>query len=58
MVVAYIFVLYLLVHLYMATLGHSVVAHTKAMIVGYEEEEEHAHVSANDGEDDGEEKQA
>ena len=39
-VVAYIFVLYLMVHLYMATLGHTIFAHTKAMGVGYEEEEE------------------
>jgi thiosulfate reductase cytochrome b subunit len=38
-VVAYVFVLYLMVHLYMATLGHAIFAHTKAMIVGYEEEE-------------------
>jgi thiosulfate reductase cytochrome b subunit len=42
-VVAYIFVLYLLVHLYMATLGHSIIAHTKGMITGYEEEEEEIH---------------
>ncbi len=35
---AYAFLLYLLVHLYMATLGHSMFAHVKAMIVGYEEE--------------------
>jgi thiosulfate reductase cytochrome b subunit len=35
---AYLFLLYLLVHLYMATLGHSLFAHFKAMIVGYEEE--------------------
>jgi thiosulfate reductase cytochrome b subunit len=41
-VVAYIFVLYLIVHLYMSTLGHTILAHTKGMIVGYEEEEEHA----------------
>jgi len=41
-VVAYIFVLYLTVHLYMSTLGHTILAHTKGMIVGYEEEEEHA----------------
>ena len=39
-VVAYVFVLYLMVHLYMATLGHTIFAHTKAMVVGYEEEEE------------------
>ena len=37
-IAAYFFLLYLLVHLYMATLGHSFFAHFKAMIVGYEEE--------------------
>jgi thiosulfate reductase cytochrome b subunit len=35
---AYVFVLYLVVHLYMATLGRTMFAHIKAMIVGYEEE--------------------
>jgi len=35
---AYIFVLYLVVHIYMATLGRKVFSHIKAMIVGYEEE--------------------
>jgi thiosulfate reductase cytochrome b subunit len=39
-VFAYVFLLYLMVHLYMATLGHTVFSHTKAMVVGYEEEEE------------------
>ncbi len=48
-VVAYIFLLYLMVHLYMASLGHTILAHTKAMVVGYEEEEE------NGGEEDREE---
>ncbi|HVN25846.1 MAG TPA: cytochrome b/b6 domain-containing protein [Syntrophorhabdales bacterium] len=38
-VFAYIFLLYLAIHLYMATLGHTILAHTKAMILGYEEEE-------------------
>jgi thiosulfate reductase cytochrome b subunit len=37
---AYAFLLYLLVHLYMGTLGRTIFAHTKAMIVGYEEEDE------------------
>ena len=37
-IAAYFFFLYLLVHLYMGTLGHSLFAHFKAMIVGYEEE--------------------
>jgi thiosulfate reductase cytochrome b subunit len=35
---AYVFALYLVVHLYMATLGRTTFAHIKAMIVGYEEE--------------------
>ena len=34
---AYIFVLYLLVHLYMATLGSKIYSHIKGMITGYEE---------------------
>ncbi len=33
----YLFVLYLIVHLYMATLGETVFSHTRTMIVGYEE---------------------
>ena len=35
---AYLFVLYLVVHVYMATLGRTPFSHIKAMIVGYEEE--------------------
>ena len=35
---AYVFVLYLIVHIYMATLGSTAFSHIKAMIVGYEEE--------------------
>jgi thiosulfate reductase cytochrome b subunit len=35
---AYVFLLYLITHLYMATLGRTAFAHTKAMITGYEEE--------------------
>jgi thiosulfate reductase cytochrome b subunit len=42
-ITAYIFLLYLIVHIYMSTLGHNIFAHTKAMIVGYEEEPEEAH---------------
>ena len=37
---AYFFAFYLIVHLYMATLGRTPFAHTKAMITGYEEEPE------------------
>lgn len=35
---AYVFVLYLVFHLYMATLGRTAFSHIKAMILGYEEE--------------------
>jgi thiosulfate reductase cytochrome b subunit len=34
----YAFILYLIIHLYMSTLGHRITTHTKAMITGYEEE--------------------
>jgi len=34
----YAFLLYLIIHLYMSTLGHRITTHTKAMITGYEEE--------------------
>ena len=37
---AYLFALYLIVHLYMATLGRTAFSHTMAMITGYEEEPE------------------
>jgi len=36
--VAYLLVLYLIVHLYMATLGETFFSHTKAMMTGFEEE--------------------
>lgn len=39
---AYVFVLYLVFHLYMATLGRTLSSHIKAMIVGYEEEPDEA----------------
>lgn len=39
-IVAYMFILYLIVHIYMATLGRTPLSHIKAMIVGYEEEPE------------------
>lgn len=32
---------FLFIHIYLATLGHTVTAHIKAMFTGYEEEEEH-----------------
>jgi thiosulfate reductase cytochrome b subunit len=37
-IIAYMFALYLIVHIYMATLGRKASSHIKAMIVGYEEE--------------------
>ncbi len=37
-IVAYMFALYFIVHIYMATLGWKASSHIKAMIVGYEEE--------------------
>ncbi len=40
-IAAYIFLLYLVVHIYMSTLGHNAFAHIKAMIVGYEDDEPH-----------------
>ena len=39
-IIAYIFALYLIVHIYMATLGRTAFSHIKVMIVGYEEEPE------------------
>jgi thiosulfate reductase cytochrome b subunit len=38
-VIAYIVASFLIAHIYLATLGHTFFAHTKAMIVGYEDEE-------------------
>ena len=38
-ILAYVFAAFLLVHLYLATLGHTFFSHFKAMIVGYEEVE-------------------
>ncbi len=35
-ILAYIFICFLLAHLYLATLGHTVYSHFKAMILGYE----------------------
>jgi len=37
---AYLFLLYLIVHVYMSTLGPTVFSHTRAMITGYEEVKE------------------
>lgn len=37
------FTSFLFVHIYLATLGHTPMAHIKAMFTGYEEAEEHGH---------------
>ena len=38
-ILAYIFTAFLIVHIYLATLGHTFFSHIKAMIVGYEDTE-------------------
>ena len=38
-ILAYIFTAFLIVHIYLSTLGHTFFSHFKAMIVGYEEKE-------------------
>ena len=48
---AYVFTLYLVVHLYMATLGRTFFAHPKAMITGYEEEPDYSDKSPAASED-------
>jgi len=40
-IIAYITAAFLIVHIYLSTLGHTFFAHIKAMIVGYEEEAGH-----------------
>jgi thiosulfate reductase cytochrome b subunit len=40
-IIAYVVAAFLIVHMYLCTLGHTFFAHTKAMIVGYEEEVGH-----------------
>jgi thiosulfate reductase cytochrome b subunit len=39
------FVFYLLIHPYLATLGHTPTAHIKAMITGYEDVEDAEHAT-------------
>jgi thiosulfate reductase cytochrome b subunit len=39
-IVAYLFVLYLIVHIYMSTMGHTPCTHIKAMFTGYENSEQ------------------
>ncbi len=48
--VAYLFALYLIIHLYMATLGRKASSHIRAMVLGYEEEPDEPDRSANDRE--------
>ncbi len=43
---AYVILLYLVFHVYMATLGPTAFAHTKGMILGYEEEPDDPRMSA------------
>ena len=38
-ILAYVFTAFLIVHVYLSTLGHTFFSHTKAMIVGYEDTE-------------------
>ncbi len=49
-VVAYVFILYVLIHVYMSTLGRNPFSHIKAMIVGYEEEPEEPRMIEDDEE--------
>jgi len=43
LVVAYVFLVYLFVHVYMATMGKSPITHIKEMFTGLEEESDEAH---------------
>jgi thiosulfate reductase cytochrome b subunit len=53
-IVAYMFALYLIVHIYMATLGRKAFSHIKAMVVGYEEGPDEADLMASYKEGSGE----
>lgn len=53
-IVAYIFAFYLIVHIYMATLGRRASSHIKAMIVGFEEEPEESEMMVSYEEGPGE----
>ncbi len=44
-IVGYVFVIYLIVHLYMATLGKHILSHTKAMITGKEDEQDSSSIT-------------
>ena len=49
-IVAYLFALYLVIHIYMATLGRNTFSHIKAMVVGYEEEPDKPQIIADNKE--------
>jgi len=49
-IVAYVFALYLVIHIYMSTLGRNTFSHIKAMVVGYEEESDEPSITAEDKE--------
>lgn len=46
-IAAYMFALYLIIHIYMATLGRKASSHIKAMILGYEEESDEPEMMAS-----------
>jgi thiosulfate reductase cytochrome b subunit len=49
-IVAYVFALYLVIHIYMSTLGRNTLSHIKAMVVGYEEEPDKPQIIADNKE--------
>jgi thiosulfate reductase cytochrome b subunit len=49
-IVAYLFALYFVIHIYMATLGRNTLSHIKAMVVGYEEEPDKPQIIADNKE--------
>jgi hypothetical protein len=49
-IVAYVFALYLVIHIYMSTLGRNTLSHIKAMVVGYEEEPDKPQIIAGNKE--------
>jgi thiosulfate reductase cytochrome b subunit len=49
-IVAYVFALYLVIHIYMSTLGRNTLSHIKAMVVGYEEEPDKPRIIADNKE--------
>jgi thiosulfate reductase cytochrome b subunit len=46
-IVAYVFALYIVIHVYMSTLGRTPLSHIKAMVLGYEEEPDESEIIAN-----------